>query len=234
MAKGEGFEREISKDLSLWWSREERDDIFWRSSQSGGRAKSRAIAGLNTAYSYGDISFLDPIGKPLLERVVIEVKRGYTSTSRKIKQKELIEYVEKSIVGKGVDKVCKAILKLFSKTKKGGGVDPLEAVDGKREEPLQEWAKKAEIDRALAGVPWYIIVFRRDYHETCICYPYELHKELCGFMEQTKTEFEKEPYLLFRSRDMKEALIILNFKRWLDTLPPAIFELIPGRIRRLT
>jgi len=77
--KGSGFEREISKMLSHWWSGGERDDIFWRSSQSGGRATTRSKAGLRTAGSYGDITALHDSGIPLLRFFCIELKRGYTA-----------------------------------------------------------------------------------------------------------------------------------------------------------
>jgi hypothetical protein len=78
--KGSSFEREICKLLSCWWSKGiegvARDDIFWRSSQSGGRATQRAKFGKKTFGSYGDIAAVDPIGIPLLKVFTIELKRG--------------------------------------------------------------------------------------------------------------------------------------------------------------
>jgi hypothetical protein len=76
MAKGSVFEREVCKQLSLWWTSGERDDVFWRSSQSGGRATQRAKKGQRTYGSYGDIAAVDPIGEPLLRYFTIELKRG--------------------------------------------------------------------------------------------------------------------------------------------------------------
>lgn len=80
--KGSCFERELCKQLSLWWTKGlglvPRDDIFWRSSQSGGRATQRAKSGKTTFGSYGDIAFVDPIGAPLLKLFTIELKRGST------------------------------------------------------------------------------------------------------------------------------------------------------------
>jgi hypothetical protein len=80
MAKGSNFEREICKLLSKWWSvgysGGPRDDIFWRSSQSGGRATQRAKSGQKTFGSYGDIAAVDPIGAPLIKYFTIELKRG--------------------------------------------------------------------------------------------------------------------------------------------------------------
>ncbi len=79
-AKGSGFERSVCKQLSNWWSSglegKARDDIFWRSSQSGGRATQRAKQGKATFGAYGDIAAVDPVGQPLLRLVTIELKRG--------------------------------------------------------------------------------------------------------------------------------------------------------------
>lgn len=74
--KGSAFEREICKALSRWWTDGERDDVFWRSSQSGGRATQRAKKGQSTYGSYGDVAAVDPIGEPLLKVFTIELKRG--------------------------------------------------------------------------------------------------------------------------------------------------------------
>lgn len=74
--KGGGFERHICKQLSRWWTGGQRDDVFWRSSQSGGRATQRMKKGLRTYGSYGDIAAVDPIGEPLLKVFTIELKRG--------------------------------------------------------------------------------------------------------------------------------------------------------------
>lgn len=79
-SKGSDFERELCKLLSKWWSwgvcDTVRDDIFWRSSQSGGRATQRLKSGRTTFGSYGDIAAVDPIGQPLLKMFTIELKRG--------------------------------------------------------------------------------------------------------------------------------------------------------------
>lgn len=78
--KGSSFEREICKTLSEWWSQDTegtaRDDVFWRASQSGGRATQRAKSGKQTAGSYGDIAAVDPVGFPLLAVFTLELKRG--------------------------------------------------------------------------------------------------------------------------------------------------------------
>ena len=75
--KGSRFEREFSKRLSMWWTNGVRDDIFWRSSNSGGRATNRAKSGQQTAGQAGDIAATDPAGAPLLELITFELKCGY-------------------------------------------------------------------------------------------------------------------------------------------------------------
>lgn len=77
MAKGAAYEREICTRLSEWWQ-PGRDDIFWRSSNSGGRATVRRRRGRATYGHEGDIAAVDPIGAPLLKLCAIEIKRGYT------------------------------------------------------------------------------------------------------------------------------------------------------------
>jgi len=77
-AKGGQYERLFCKEISLWWTGGERDDVFWRSAQSGGRATQRMKKGLKTHGSYGDIAAVDPVGEPLIKFATIELKRGNT------------------------------------------------------------------------------------------------------------------------------------------------------------
>jgi len=90
MAKGSAFERDICKQLSQWWCSDlpgiaeadgPRDDIFWRATTSGARATQRARKGKRTAGSYGDITAIDPIGKPFTDLITLELKRGYNKHS---------------------------------------------------------------------------------------------------------------------------------------------------------
>lgn len=80
MAKGSAYEREICRQLSLWWTQdleEPRDDLFWRTSNSGGRATARGKKNKTTKGQYGDVCATDPIGQPLIDFFTIEIKRGY-------------------------------------------------------------------------------------------------------------------------------------------------------------
>jgi len=76
--KGFNFEREICKELSFWWTGNVRDDVFWRTSQSGGRATTRLKHGKTTANSDGDVAAIDPVGQPFIDRCFVEIKRGYS------------------------------------------------------------------------------------------------------------------------------------------------------------
>lgn len=56
--------------------------IFWRTSQSGGRATFRKKKGKSTTASHcGDITAVDPIGKPLTDLITFELKKGYRTTT---------------------------------------------------------------------------------------------------------------------------------------------------------
>lgn len=78
--KGSDFEREFCKLLSRWWTAgvegSDRDDVFWRTSQSGGRATQRAKGGKATYGSQGDVAAVDPVGRPFLNFFTVELKRG--------------------------------------------------------------------------------------------------------------------------------------------------------------
>lgn len=76
-SKGSAFERQVAKDLSLWWTKGERDDIFWRSQTSGARATQRKKQGKSTANQDGDLTAMDVIGQPLISKLSIELKCGY-------------------------------------------------------------------------------------------------------------------------------------------------------------
>ena len=73
-AKGAGFEREICKDLSRWVSHGRREDLFWRSAMSGGRATLGARKGLDLAHQAGDISAVHPDGHVITNHWYVECK----------------------------------------------------------------------------------------------------------------------------------------------------------------
>jgi len=96
--KGAAFERGICRQLSLWWTFGTRDDIFWRTPQSGGRATRREQKGKGSAGHYGDIMAVDPIGNPLLQFMTFELKHGYRLASAM----DLVDGGKKSQWGKWI------------------------------------------------------------------------------------------------------------------------------------
>lgn len=82
MSKGSAFEREVCKLLSLWWAGDDNNDsVFWRTSNSGGRATTRSKGGKRTNHQYGDLCATDPVGQPFCDLFTVEVKRGYSCCS---------------------------------------------------------------------------------------------------------------------------------------------------------
>lgn len=72
-AKGASFERWVCKTLSLWESKGESEDYFWRTSMSGGRATLGRKKGEVKAHLEGDIGSVS--GKRFLtDNFVIECK----------------------------------------------------------------------------------------------------------------------------------------------------------------
>jgi hypothetical protein len=76
--KGSKFEREICKRLSLWLSKGEREDLFWRSSLSGGRAtlalrRDLARILINKAQA-GDLTAINQVAYDFAEALFIECK----------------------------------------------------------------------------------------------------------------------------------------------------------------
>lgn len=72
--KGSAFERKVCKALSLWVSGGEREDLFWRSAMSGGRATVGRKAGKDHAKHAGDITATDPEGHRLTDAWYVECK----------------------------------------------------------------------------------------------------------------------------------------------------------------
>ena len=73
-AKGSAYEREICRDLSLWVSGGEQEDIYWRAAMSGGRSTVAAKRGKTLAAQAGDISCIHSIGMAFAALFMIEVK----------------------------------------------------------------------------------------------------------------------------------------------------------------
>lgn len=145
MGKGGDFEREIFKKISLWFSAGKRDDIFYRSHNSGARFTMRKKAGKDTANQCGDMTFTDPIGKPLCDAWNVELKTGYGKKKKKIKD-------DSGDIIKKIDQQW----------------DILDMIDSKQKESVldvfwEQCTKDADISKREP-----ILIFRRNRRTPCI------------------------------------------------------------------
>ena len=72
MGKGESFEREMCRYLSLWWTEVKHSDVFWRSRVRATRKSPDA------KHQLGDIKSDSPEGEGLMKVFSIELKTGYS------------------------------------------------------------------------------------------------------------------------------------------------------------
>lgn len=81
--KGGPYEREVCRRLTLWWTGDPgADTLWWRTSQSGGRATFRSRKGKKTGKAHvGDIAAIEPEGRFWSELVTTEIKRGYPNAT---------------------------------------------------------------------------------------------------------------------------------------------------------
>jgi len=148
MAKGRGkgssFERTLCRELSLWWSKGKRDDIFWRTSQSGGRATTRSKKGKKTFGQYGDIQAVDPKGQPLINLCTIEAKRG----RNKVTCADIIDQPER-----------------YSRKDKQTKVRPT---------PWEGFIAQAHRQAKAAGTRFWILIHKRDRRNIVVFLPFHL------------------------------------------------------------
>jgi hypothetical protein len=72
--KGASFERAVCKQLSLWISQGKRQDLYWRSAMSGGRATVGRKTGTDLNHQAGDICAVHPEGHVLTNSLYFECK----------------------------------------------------------------------------------------------------------------------------------------------------------------
>jgi len=72
--KGAQFERDVAVGLSKWASSGQREDLFWRSSMSGGRATVGRKKGKELVAQAGDLSAVHSSGQPFLDKFYCELK----------------------------------------------------------------------------------------------------------------------------------------------------------------
>lgn len=162
MGKGADFEREISRVLSLWWTDGKRDDIFYRTQASGARFTSRNKAKKETAFQAGDITFSDPIGKPLIDCWCIEDKTGY-SKKDKLRNADGSPVVKSVKTKGGTKEICVERMVRW---------DVLDFLDSRQKEPMlaQFWGQCCR-DANIAGRN-PVLIFRRSGRAACIAFEY--------------------------------------------------------------
>lgn len=167
--KGNANERAIAKRLSLWWTNNERDDVFWRTSNSGGRSTvSKA------KHQYGDVGATDPIGKPLIDFFTIELKKGYNRST-------IVDLVD----GKKNGDYEEWFTKAFRDHKAAGSISWLLIHQRDRREPLV-FLPKGDFLRLLRmddgddgclivrGIFSFLTIYVEKYERIVICMPLDL------------------------------------------------------------
>src|SRR5215831_8969133 len=72
--KGAAWERKCCKGLSRWTTDGKRDDIYWRTAMSGGRATFQLKQDIINRAQAGDMTAISPEGFALAERCLFEMK----------------------------------------------------------------------------------------------------------------------------------------------------------------
>lgn len=189
--KGGGFEREVSTLLSLWVSDGTRDDIFWRSHGSGGRATCRGKSGKTTEGQYGDQSATDPLGKPLIKAWCIECKTGYASSKKK-------EVLSKDGTAKKKTSITNWCL--------------LDLIDSRQEEPVILALWRQTVSQASQAGNEPVLIFRRPLMSPCIVFQTSYFLKLENF-------FGKANIPVIQVRMNLHNMVIMSFYEFMEWIP---------------
>ncbi len=213
MSKGFDFEREIVKLFSLWWTQdldEPRDDIFYKTSGSGARHTSRMKKGISTYNSAGDMGFLDPLGKPFIEKFLVEMKRGYTNTGR-VNRKDITKVIKEDA---HYEPLTKNIHKyITNKVKKSGDIiDVLDFVDTDKLPLLHKWWVKAEKEKKEAKRQASMIIFKRDMKKESVLMDADVLHELMNLTSVNN--------IIIKTTN--SYLIIVSLRDFIEKVDPSI------------
>lgn len=104
--KGSPYEREVCRLLTDWWRGYESDTedvLYWRTSQSGGRATTRRRKGKKANVAHcGDVSAVGAEGAELTRLITFELKRGYSSPRSYATLSDLVDR-QKHVPVKGIE-----------------------------------------------------------------------------------------------------------------------------------
>jgi len=176
MGKGQDFERDTCKKLSLWYSNGEREDYFWRTAGSGARATSRFKKAKSTENSAGDVGYLDISGKPFIDYFMLELKRGFTKKRRK--------NYEKIKAAIAINDSENKALKRAVKENNSKGIDVLDFIDSNGSVLLDEWWNKAEKECIQAGRKEVLFIFKRDGKKPCVMMHQLFFATLCAVFDE--------------------------------------------------
>lgn len=83
MGKGDNFERDQCRFLSLWWTQGKRDDVFWRNRT---RVTSKTP---HAERQLGDLISTHPMSIPMIRMFNVEFKTGYSKTKKGTRVKNI-------------------------------------------------------------------------------------------------------------------------------------------------
>jgi len=209
--KGSNFERDLCKLLSLWWSEGKRDDLLWRTAGSGARATTRRKKGKQTTNATGDIMSTDPSTKPLLKVCCFELKRGFSTKYKIVKNKKTRKKGVK-IVSHGLE-----ILTIIDKQ------------DYHKDPVLLQWWRKIEKERKAAKRKFSLLIFRRDQKVACIVMSYNTF----NFLTKRNGVFDNRILSFhFSLAENLSSLVILKLDDFLNWCKPKCFLNMPRQIKR--
>jgi len=184
MAKGSSFERLICDRLSLWWTGDADASVFWRSSNSGGRATVRSRKGKRTDHHHGDIASTDPSSAPFTELLVAECKKGYNRLT-------IADMLDKPKPVKG------KMVKVFPKK-------------GKAPASYQEWFRKVRVSQRATGAFSWLLIHRRDRREPVVFFSQRLRSALNQHCKQAAFKEDQSPFLSFRMNCPEEGIFVVQ------------------------
>jgi hypothetical protein len=189
-SKGGNFEREVATALSLWWSKGNRDDIFWRTHGSGGRSTMRGKQNKRTEGQYGDISATDISGKLLIKNWCIECKTGYSSSKKS-------EVLTKDGKKKSVRQITNWCV--------------LDAIDSKQNVSVIEALWKQTYDQAIEANNQPILIFRRPRMSPCISFNLRYFNFLSKIFD-----IPDKHWIVLRGNS---AIVIMSLNDFFDWIP---------------
>jgi hypothetical protein len=213
VSKGGSFENEIARQLSLWFTDGQRDEVFGRSDGSGSRFTSRWKKGKNTVNQHGDIAAMDSIGEPLIKIWSIEAKTGYSS-KKVVKDADgdvvkIPIYAKRKIKDKNEERIITGW-----KSKKAivpWGV--LDFIDGQRKNQVLQlmWDQCTKDAKLSLCEP--ILIFRRNGRPACICFQRSYYLSLGKY-------YGKYPSNLVALTIGEENLVIILLKGFFEWAQP--------------